>query len=138
MRSSEAAEGVAEGGFGDAVGVEQDGFDVAAFAARLADRVAEVLPRQQLLFQQMIKFGRPPLHQLRLIPQCHPKRLSDVRGKPFFLRREAVSAPLVDQEEHAHQVFPLNEDGDGKHLAAAEATTLIPRRIEGQTRINRC
>ena len=39
----EAGEGVAEVGFGDAVGVEQDGFDVTAFAAGLRHGTAQVV-----------------------------------------------------------------------------------------------
>ena len=74
----EAGEGVAEVGFGDAVGVEQDGFDVTAFAAGLRHGTAQVVAAQHLLLDQVIKFGWAPLYQLRLIAQCEPKRFGNV------------------------------------------------------------
>ena len=74
----EAAEGLAEVGFGDAVGVEQDGFDITALAARLGHGRAEVLAREDLLVQQIVKFGGSPLHRLRLIPQGEPERFGNL------------------------------------------------------------
>jgi hypothetical protein len=60
----EATEGLAEVGGGDAVGLEQDGFDITAFAARLRHGAAEVVTCEHLLVDQIIKFGWSPLYQL--------------------------------------------------------------------------
>src|SRR2546426_9460582 len=78
LSSSEAGEGLAEVGFGDAVGVEQDGFDLTAFAARLRHGTAQVMARENLLVDQVIKFAWSALYHLRLIAQCEPKRFGNV------------------------------------------------------------
>src|SRR5262249_2386469 len=101
----EAAQGLAEGGGGDAVGVEQDGFDVAAFPPRLGNGRPEFVGRQQLLLQQIVKFGRASPGQLYLVPHGQPQGLGNFRDETFVLRSKAAPTALVEEEEHTHQVF---------------------------------
>src|SRR5262249_28976100 len=63
----EVGEGLAKVGFGDAVGIEQDGFDLTAFAAGLGEGTGDVVAREKLLFDQIIKLGWSSLPRLRLI-----------------------------------------------------------------------
>ena len=74
----EAAEDLAEFGFGDAVGLQQHGFDVAGFAARLGNRRAQFVWGQELLLQQIVKLGWPSPGQLYLVPHGQPQGLGNL------------------------------------------------------------
>ena len=122
-------------GLGHLVGIQQYRFRIAVAAPRLSHGAFQLGARDDALFQQMIELAG------RLLPgggvvlaNGQADGLGDGAREALLFGREASAVALVDEQQHAHQVFAVHQDGHGQHLPGAKAAALVPRTVEGQVR----
>ena len=120
---------------GHLIGVDQYRFHVTVAALRRGHGAFQLGTRDDALLQQMIELvGRLLLGDGAVLAHGEANGFGNGTRDAFLLDCETFAVAPVDEQQHAHQVFVVHQDGHGEHLPGAKPAAFVPRAVEAQVR----